>query len=203
MTLRLFVLLVLLISAAVALAETDPSDGYNGYTIRPSDIPADAPRMTDYPAPPFVGKNATLKLNSDAETRMFRTRIAQWAKEKPNFAGHYVFATWACGTDCTQITIIDAQNGRVYHPPGVSTNDSVNVHEALVGQTLLFQRDSRLLRLIGMPEERSEERGVSYYLWEHNRLHRIRFVRMGWYLQGGIVPKDMLLRSELNDRNQP
>ena len=181
MKLRLFILLGLLVSGAVALAESSTEDAYDAYTIRPSDIPAQAPRMIDYPALPFVGKNATPKLDGDAETRMFRTRIAQWAKETPNFAGHYILATWGCGTDCTQIAIIDAQTGRVYHPQGVSTNVSVNVHDALVGQTLVFQQDSRLLRIIGMPEERSEERGVSYYLWENNRLRRIRFVLKGWY----------------------
>lgn len=177
----LFIPLGMLVSGAAALAKPSIEVAYDAYTIRPSDIPAPAPRMTDHPASPFEGKNAVPKLNSDAETRMYRTRIARWAKETPNFAGHYIFATWGCGTDCTEITIIDAQTGRVYHPTGVGTNVSVNVHEALVNQTLEFQKDSRLLRLIGMPEERAEERGISYYLWEHNRLRRILFVRKRWH----------------------
>jgi len=181
MNLHPLILSVLLASATMALAQSPPSEAYDAYTLRPSDIPADAPRMADFPASVFAGRNAAPKLNDSAETRMFRTRIAQWAQANPNFAGHYILATWGCGTDCTQITIIDAQTGRVYHPLGVHTNAAVNVHEALLGQTLQFQPDSRLLRLIGMPEERDEDRGISYYLWDHNRLNRIRFVRKGWH----------------------
>jgi hypothetical protein len=174
---------LLLLACTFVFAATD-DEGFNESTIRPVDIPADAPTFDDFPAQVFSGHNATPNLRSDAATRMFRSRLVQWAKAKPNFAGHYVLATWGCGTDCTQLAIIDARTGKVYHPPGVTTNVAVNVHPTLLAGgdfwhaagSIKFRANSRLLVLIGMPEERVEQRGVSYYVWENDKLRRIRFI---------------------------
>lgn len=172
----------LLISFTATTFAASDDDGYNEVTIRPSDIPADAPRFEHFPAELFHEKNAAPNLRSDSTTKMFRTRLAQWAKEKPNFAGHYILATWGCGADCTQISIIDAKTGKIYHPDGVNSNVTANIHADLWSAgTIQFHRDSRLLVLIGMPEERTKDRGISYYVWEKNRLRRIRFVPKAWY----------------------
>ncbi len=178
---------LLFLACAFAFGATSEG-GYNEYTILPSDIPPDAPTFNKFPAEVFVGRNARLILHGDAATRTFRTRLAQWAKEKPNFAGHYILATWGCGTDCTQIAIINARTGKIYHPSGLTTNVAVNVHHSLLeggglwhsAGAIKFKPDSRLLVLIGMPEERVENRGVSYYLWENNKLRRIRFAPKAW-----------------------
>ena len=191
MKIRICLFLVLFAYASVAFSATD-DDGYNEVTIRPSDIPADAPRFEDFPAEPYSGKNAAPKLKSDAKARMYRTRLAEWAKEPPNFAGHYILATWGCGASCTQITIIDAKTGKVFFPNGARYNAAVNVHADLLGDgdlsdlwhgsgAVKFRQDSRLLVLIGMPEEKVEKRGISYYVWEHDRLRLIRFVHKAWY----------------------
>ena len=188
----------LMASVALALAvavqahaqqEDEDEDLYNEVTIRPSDIPLDAPRFESYPAAVYTGANARPRLNADARTRLFRTRIKEWAGEKPNFAGHYILATWGCGTDCTQITIIDAKTGKVFHPHGVKYNVAVNVHAALLDghptwhneHALKFRPDSRLLMLIGMPESDARRHGISYYVWRHNRLSLVRFVHKAWY----------------------
>ena len=173
---------VLLIFSTYSLAEVD-SDGYNKHTIRPSDIPADVPKFESFPAEIYSGENAAPSFRNKV-TREYRTRLSQWAKEKPNFAGHYILATWGCGTDCTQLTIIDVKTGVVYSPAGTGTNVAVNVHnDFLQGSDLWhasgavrFRTDSRLLVFIGMPEERTNDRGISYFLWENNRMSRIRFV---------------------------
>jgi hypothetical protein len=123
---------------------------------------------------------------------MYRTQLRGWAKEKPNFAGHYILATWGCGTGCTQIAIIDAITGKVFHPPGARTNSVVNVHHELLvaGESsarradfgaLRYSTDSRLLVLIGAPEDRVENRGISYFVWENDVLRRIRFVPKASY----------------------
>jgi hypothetical protein len=167
-------------------------EGYNEYTIRPSDIPKDAPRFEDYPAKPYHGRNAAPDVRSHPDSRMFRTRLKAWAKEKPNFAGHYILATWGCGTDCTQISIIDARTGKIFFPSGARANAAVNVHHDLLGGGDIFQlwhgsgavryrADSRLLVLIGMPEESVKNRGISYFVWENERLRRIRFIPKAWY----------------------
>jgi hypothetical protein len=41
------------------------------------------------------------------EERMFRTALREAAKHPPDFAGHYRFAIWGCGTRCVGGAIID------------------------------------------------------------------------------------------------
>src|SRR5687767_756296 len=174
-----------LVSLPAFCATSD--EGHDEFTIRPSDIPNDAPRFKDYPAKPYVGPNAAPDVRSDPRSRMYRTQLRGWATEKPNFAGHYILATWGCGTGCTQIAVIDVLTGKVFHPPGARTNSIVNVHETLLvnGGTsrrradfgaLRYRVDSRLLILIGTPEDRVANRGISYFSWENDGLKRIRFV---------------------------
>jgi hypothetical protein len=183
--LRVLALMLALVSP-LAFGALD-GDGYNEYTIRPSDIPKDAPRFTDYPAKPYAGLNAAPNVRSDPRSTMYRTQLRGWAKEKPNFAGHYILATWGCGTGCTQIAIIDAVTGKVFHPTGARTNSADNIHDELLVDgdssprrsdfgALQYRADSRLLVLMGMPEGRPENRGISYFVWENDGLKRIRFV---------------------------
>jgi len=172
----------LLLFPTLLLAE-ESGDGYDEHTIRPSDIPTDAPKFKNFPAEIHLGENVGLSFRSKV-AREYRTRLSQWAKERPNFAGHYILATWGCGTNCTQIAIVDAKTGVAYSPAGASFNAADNVHDDLLQGSDLwhatgavrFRADSRLLVLIGMPEERDNERGISYFVWESNRMKRIRFV---------------------------
>ena len=177
--------LFVLISAPAFSAVDDKADGE--HTIRTSDMPKDAPRLKDYPAKPYSGPNASPDLRGDRRSRTYRTQLRRWAAEKPNFAGHYILATWGCGTGCTQIAIIDALTGNVFHPPGARTNSVVDVHHELLVDggssryradfgALRYSVDSRLLILIGTPEDRIENRGISYFVWENDGLKRIRFV---------------------------
>ena len=178
---------LLLVSLRV-LGATDDA-GYDEYTIRPSDIPADAPRFEDYPAEVYSGSNAAPDLRSDPTSRLFRTQLKRWAKRKPNFAGRFVLATWGRGVDCTQIAIIDVSTGKVYHPQGAKYNVAVNVDDTLLepgdrwhaSGAIWYRTDSRLLVLIGMPEERVGDRGISYYVWEGGTLKRVRFIPKAWY----------------------
>jgi hypothetical protein len=183
--------LVWLAFAHSSLAAVD-AEGYNEYTIRPSDVPSDAPRFEDYPAKPYRGSNATPDLRSHRDSREYRTRLRAWAEEKPNFAGHYILANWGCGTDCTRIAIIDARSGKIFHPRGATTNEAVNIHHALLGGgnvvdlwhgtgAVWHRVDSKLLVLIGAPEGNYENRGISYFVWDDNKLTRVRFVHRPWY----------------------
>src|SRR5262249_10995916 len=47
----------------------------------------------------WTGPNAPVKLVRPDE-RMFRTQLSNGAKEGPNFAGHYRFVGWGCGSVC-------------------------------------------------------------------------------------------------------
>ena len=172
--------------AAPAFGAVD-AEGYDENTIRPSDIPKDAPRFDDYPAKPYTGPNAAPDVLGDPRSRMYRTQLRGWAKEKPNFAGHYILATWGCGTGCTQIAVIDALTGKVFHPPGARTNSVVNVHDELLVEgdssprradfgALRYRADSRLLILFGTPEDRVANRGITYFVWQNDSLRKVRFI---------------------------
>lgn len=173
----------LVLAGTAAWAQAD--DGrWDEYTIMPSHYPADAPRFEAYPAAVYRGPNAPVRWRADADSRMFRTRLREWGREKPNFAGHYILASWGCGTSCAQIAIIDAKTGKVFHPQEVGSVDMVNVHDDFwKGEQwpLRYRADSRLLVLVGMPNEDTSQRGISFYLWEPPRLRLIRRVPVAWH----------------------
>src|SRR5574341_1202298 len=57
------------------------------------------PKFRDYSVnESFNGRSAPLVLSREA--RMYRTRLREAAREKPNFAGHYIVTYWGCGTEC-------------------------------------------------------------------------------------------------------
>lgn len=177
-------LAIALILALPARAEID-AEGYDEHTIRPSHIPKNAPKFEDFPAAIYSGPNAAPNVRSSRRSWQYRTRLKDWARAKPNFAGHYILASWGCGTDCSTITIIDAITGKIYHPTGATFNVAVNIYYSLLRDgdlwhasgAVKFRPDSRLLVLIGNPEEKDENRGISYYVWEADTLTRIRLVR--------------------------
>jgi hypothetical protein len=171
-----------------ALGAQDEGDSES--MIRQSDIPKDAPRLRDYAASPYAGVNAVPDVSSDPRSRRYRTQLKSWALQKPNFAGHYILATWGCGTSCTEVAVIDAMTGKVFHPPEVRTNYIEDVDTDVlveVGEggrradfgALHHSVDSRLLILFGSPNGRVENKGISYFVWDHDQMMRIRFVRKG------------------------
>jgi hypothetical protein len=170
-----------------AFAAADEA-GDDAYTIRLSDIPKDAPRAGDYPATPYAGPHAAPDVRSDPRSTRYRTQLRAWAREKPNFAGHYILATWGCGASCFEIAIIDAVTGKVFHPAGARSDFIDDVDGDLLEDVeapsrredfgaLRYRVDSRLLVLIGTPEQRKEDRGISWFVWDDERLRRIRIVR--------------------------
>jgi hypothetical protein len=159
----------------------EDDDYMNAATIRASDIPADAPVFARYPAgPAYTGKPAAADVRTHARSRMFRTVIREGAKSPPNFAGHYTVVDWGCGTGCVAHAIVDARTGAVFHPPQFTStdNDNLDYDEVIKpdGETVKFRLDSKLLIVIGGINEDPALRGVSYFLWDKNRLKRLRFV---------------------------
>jgi hypothetical protein len=185
MSRRMVVVLALALFALPGFAAGD--EGQDKYTIRPSHIPTDAPRFSAYPATVHAGPNAAPDVQSDPRSKRYRTQLRSWGKEKPNFAGHYILATWGCGTGCTEIAVIDAVTGAVFHPMGARTNSIEDVDADVLVEVkdgerrgdfgaLQYRADSRLLVLIGKPDGRPDQRGISYFVWDDDRLARIRFV---------------------------
>lgn len=80
--------------------------------------------------------------NSNADAKRFRTRIKETCeKENINFAGHYCFVSWGCGTECQASLVVDALTGKVYSGPMASLGYK-------------FKADSRMI-IVNPPEDSS------------------------------------------------
>lgn len=133
--------------------------------------PARAPRFEDFPAvlaPP--ARNAPVVL-ATAEARRYRTRLREAAAQPPNFAGHYVLATWGCGTDCLMGAAVNTRSGRVTFMPGPICCIFAAADETL--DKIEYRADSALLVLTGMRDEDPKDLGRHYY-----RMERDRFVHL-------------------------
>lgn len=64
---------------------------------------------------------APLKLSSHKSGNNFRTRLKDgYNSNMANFAGHYSFVYWGCGSSCQSSLLIDRKTGRIYDAPGAS-----------------------------------------------------------------------------------
>lgn len=125
------------------------------------------PRFEDFPARERMsGPNAPLALTrKDME---FRTQLRDAARDRPNFAGHYVLTTWGCGAGCVMGAAIDARTGRVGWLPG-----TVCCWPVAVEDPLAFRLDSALLAVTGLRNEKEGDQGTHYY-----RIEGLRFVHV-------------------------
>lgn len=64
---------------------------------------------------------ADLNLSPKEEAYRFRTRIREaYKSDTVNFAGHYTFAWWGCGSPCQSGVIIDRRTGQIYDVPSAA-----------------------------------------------------------------------------------
>lgn len=99
--------------------------------------------------------SAAVKLD-DEKSRRFATRLKMFARRPPNFAGHFVLASWGCGASCVLSAAIDARTGEVSWVPF-----TVCCWPARVNEPLDFHLDSRLVVVHGSRDERGS--GTYYY----------------------------------------
>ncbi len=132
------------------------------------------PKFADYPVDErFQGKTPPLVLSSEA--RMFRTRLRNAARGKPNFAGHYIVVTWGCGTECIEGAIIDARSGHVFMlpfslccwAPGTVDDNFKPVDFRLI---------SSLIVLSGERNEKEGDYATRFYKYQNNRLVLVKAV---------------------------
>jgi hypothetical protein len=105
------------------------------------------PRFEDFPAPIDWKESATAPTLTTRSERLFHTRLLQAAKEPPNFATHYRFTMWGCGSECASGAIIDLATGQVIAPPLVksSTMSFSLCQSAYEGFGVEVRPDSRLM----------------------------------------------------------
>jgi len=137
------------------------------------------PRFADYPVREiYRGRNARLRLTRD--DRVFRTRLRAVARERPNFAGHYVVTYWGCGTECVMGALIDVKTGRVVWFPGsiccwFSAGDTIGDDF----EPIRFRLDSSLIVFEGARNERDGDLGRHFYRIERGRLVHLLSVPKG------------------------
>lgn len=69
----------------------------------------------------FDSKKAPIKYNSNITARRYKTVITEaYNKEGQNFAGHYCFTYWGCGSPCQESALVDLEDGKVYDGPAAS-----------------------------------------------------------------------------------
>jgi hypothetical protein len=133
------------------------------------------PQFKNYPAGKiYKGKNAPVKLLTGDE-RMFRTRLTEAAKQRPNFAGHYVLTSWGCGTECLSGAAIDVRTGKVSFFDfsiccwGTGVDDNF--------EAISFRPDSKLIIFTGARNEKENDDGAHFYKFENGRFIFIKTIR--------------------------
>ena len=80
-----------------------------------------------------------------------------------NFAGHFVLATWSCGSGCHSLFIWDAMNGTVYRDFAFGAIN-VGPYDSATYAGERFRADSNLLILDGCFEGTCDC-AKRYYVW--------------------------------------
>ena len=109
----------------------------------------------------FTGRPARIRL-TDADAKRYTTILRQAARRKPNFAGHYVLASWGCGASCSMSAAVDLKTGNVTMLPF-----TVCCSDADVAEPLEFRLHSRLLVIRGSRNETGN--GTYYYDFDGKR----------------------------------
>jgi hypothetical protein len=66
----------------------------------------------------FKDHRASLILKDNSLATMYKTVITKtYNSEGLNFAGHYCFVWWGCGSDCQHAAVVDLKTGIVYDGP--------------------------------------------------------------------------------------
>jgi hypothetical protein len=177
---RLAPLFILVLALGCLEGGSPRSYGVTGGKLLAPQQQGKLPRYEDFPVPKvFKGKPAQPLISGNPQARTFRTRLREGALKGPNFAGHYTIVTWGCGTACQQLSIIDAQTGRVYFPKALSTL-TYNLVENMDEAGIKYRLNSKLLVLVGSPGEAAESEnmvGTFYYKWENNDLKLIHSIK--------------------------
>lgn len=128
------------------------------------------PRFEAHPVTDtFTGTPAAVDLSSAEGARRFRTVLVDGAAQGPNFAGHYTFVQWGCGSPCQSFAIVDARTGRVTFGNG---SLSVGAEYRLDSRLLIADPPERWLQAYGAAatDAIGGNAATTYYRWDGTRL---------------------------------
>lgn len=133
------------------------------------------PTFSAYPATVEPATARQINFASHPRARMFRTNLKEALASGVNFAGHFILATWGCGTSCGQSAFIDGKTGNVFFPPQLAGMTLGYGELSEKAEILEYKKDSTLLILYGIPAA-TKKYGVWYYEWTGKALKLIKFV---------------------------
>lgn len=74
-----------------------------------------------------------LDFSTNKEAYQFRTRIRDaYNTNTANFAGHYTFVSWGCGSPCQQAAIVDRRTGYIYNAPAAALGYDFRVNSKML-----------------------------------------------------------------------
>ena len=137
------------------------------------------PTFTQYAAKVDKIRNAKVNLKSHKNANLFRTNLRNAAKEGVNFAGHYILATWGCGTNCSQSAIIDARSGQVFFPRELEGAAFGFCDLPDDAEPVVYKANSRLLVLNGFKggdlDAKNGRCGIYYLEWTGRAFKQVKF----------------------------
>ncbi len=138
------------------------NDGENLITLSSHEL-----SFSQYPTDSvYGGVVAPVNFESNKDAATFRTAITSAMEKGVNFAGHYVLASWGCGTSCEGLAIVDATDGAIV------------VYNLLSEEGVAYAKDSNLLIVnptndYSLTRLQGRQVATDYYVLEEGALYLI------------------------------
>lgn len=97
----------------------------------------------------FEGTPASVNFSGFPEAKLFYTVITQGATSGPNYAGHFTFISWGCGTSYFSYAILDSITGDIVAYPGYCTEFIALPSYDIDNRLLVFNPKDSLTKLDG------------------------------------------------------
>jgi hypothetical protein len=118
------------------------------------------PKFDDFPSKTYSGPQAKVRL-VEKKSLQYASVLRAAARKHPDFAGHYVLATWGCGASCVMGAAIDAKTGSVTWLPF-----TICCWDLTITEPVSFREDSRLLIVRGNRNEAGAGNDVNFYVFD-------------------------------------
>lgn len=101
------------------------------------------------PVKKLEGTPAPVNFSTFPKAKLFYTVITQGATSGPNYAGHFTFISWGCGTSYFSYAIVDSITGDIVTYPGYCTEFIALPSYDIDNRLLVFNPKESLTKLDG------------------------------------------------------